>query len=397
MSDNLTVFEARLAARLTAYSEIDVPPVDPLDLAGEVMSTPGGLGLRDAWLALRRPVRVVLVAAIVMALLAGTLVVGSRLLFPASTVFLPRPTDSPAPSAIAAGPAAPELRSRWLTNVTTIPGIDNGSGPVTLTIDATGSVVSLANLAPGASFASTASVAGDTLQLALVEAAAGCEPGASGEYQETESGDRSRLTLVAITDACQTRSEALARTWERTLVGPTTVGAGLVDTMEPNFWIRLPDAKYEARTLDDFIEVTNPDTGNGFDAFKNPQGFADSCSAKQVRYPYKPGAAAFVAYFRQNDAFIVVSATPLTIDGHDAIHLVLAPRVSGARCPGADLWAWTPKACDCHFFSGDDNLYLVDVGADTFMFELPLATDPSADLPIIQSIRIPYTPGELSP
>ena len=166
--------------------------------------------------------------------------------------------------------------------------------------------------------------------------------------------------------------------------------------MEPNFWIRLPDASYESRTLDDFIEVTDP-AGGGLVVMKNPQGFADSCSPNQVRYPYAPGAAAFVAYFRQNKAFIVSSATSLKIDGHDAIHLVLAARVKDAPCPGADLYAYTPKACDCHFFSGDDNLYLVDVGSDTFMFELPVTADPASDLPVIQSIRIPYSPGEPSP
>jgi hypothetical protein len=119
----------------------------------------------------------------------------------------------------------------------------------------------------------------------------------------------------------------------------------------------------------------------------------DACSTDEVRYPYQPGAAAFVDYYRQNDAFTVVEATPLTIDGHNAIHLVTKIRVEGSRCPGSELYALTPKACSCHFFGGDDSLYLVDVGPDTVLFQLSPTTDSVAELPIINTIRIPYVPG----
>jgi hypothetical protein len=387
----MSPFEARLAKRLARYASIEPRPANARQIAHATMAAKRRSRLGATWSAMRRPLRLAIVAALLASLLVGTWLVGSRLLFP--TQIVDRRSTEPPSSFIVAGPATEDLRSRWLADVGSIPSIGNGSGPVTLTIDPTGSVLSLANLAPGASFASRSTVAGDVLKLELLNAGAGCAAGAQGEYHQTQSADRSRLTLEVITDACRSRSDALSRSWDRTLVGPTTVGAGLVDSMEPNFWIRLPDANYESRTLDDFIEVTDPSTGGGLVVMKNPQGFADSCNPNQVRYPYKPGASAFVDYFRQNQAFVVVSATPLTIDGHKAIHLVLAARVVGAPCPGADLYAYTPKACDCHFFSGDDNLYLVDVDSDTFMFELPLASDPATDLPVIQSIRIPYTPG----
>ena len=390
----MTSFERDLARRLVAYGAIEPRPANALALARDAMATRRPSGIAAAWASLRPSARAAIAVAILATILVASVVVGSRLLFP--TQIVDRRSTEPPPSLLVAGPATEDLRSRWLADVGSIPSIGNGSGPVTLTIDPTGSVLSLANLAPGASFASRATIAGDVLKLELLNAGAGCAAGANGEYHQAQSADRSRLTLEAITDACPSRSEAVSRSWDRTLVGATTVGAGLVDSMEPNFWIRLPDANYESRTLDDFIEITDPTTGGGLVVMKNPQGFADSCNPNQVRYPYKPGASAFVDYFRQNQAFVVVSATPLTIDGHKAIHLVLAARVTGAPCPGADLYAYTPKACECHFFSGDDNLYLVDVDSDTFMFELPLASNPATDLPVIQSIRIPYVPGESS-
>ena len=265
---------------------------------------------------------------------------------------------------------------------------------MTLTIDPTGSLLSLANFAPGASFASFAStLSSGELQLQLVAASGGCDAGSVGVYRLDRSSTNGQMTLTAVSEACENRRAALSRTWDRTLVAPTTVGAGMVDSFEPNFAVVLPPGQYESRVLTDFIDIEATDTGFGMAVFKNPQGFVDACDPGQVRYPYMPGAAAFVDYYRQNDAFTVVAATPLTIDGHDAIHLVTSPRVEGARCPGAELYAFTPKECECHFFGADDSFYLVDVDDDVFMFQLALTADPSIDLPILQSIRIPYTPG----
>jgi hypothetical protein len=56
---------------------------------------------------------------------------------------------------------------------------------------------------------------------------------------------------------------------------------------------------------------------------------------------------------------------------------------------------WTPKDCDCHFVLGPgdrDSLYLVDVGKDTFMFEvMPVDETKPIERQIIDSIRIPAT------
>ena len=392
----MTPFELAVARRLQAHSVIEVRPANALAIARDAMTARRRPGFLAAWQSLRPSAKAVIAVALLATLLVASVIVGSRLLFPTKTVVLP--TSEPVPSiAIVAAPAGEDLRSRWLANVGAVAGLGNGSGPVTLTIDPTGSVLSLANLAPGAAFTSRTSVAGDVLRLELLSASGGCASGATGEYGETQSADRSRLTLVAVSDQCQTRAAAIARAWDRTLLGPTSVGAGVVDSFEPNFKVTLPDHPYEARTLDDFIEIGDPASGFSLMVFKNPQGFVDACSPDQVRYPYTPGAAAFVDYYRQNDAFTVVEASPLKVDGHDAIHLVTKVKVEGARCPGADLYALTPKACNCHFFGGDDSIYLVDVGADTFFFQLSPTVDAATELPIINTIRIPYSPGQQSP
>jgi hypothetical protein len=392
----MTPFETRLAGRLRTHSLIDVRSPNALALARQAMATGRRTGFAAAWRSLASPVRAAVVVALLGSVVIGALIVGAQLLREQQAVVLPTP--SRLPTSVPVGPPGEDLRARWLAIVEELPALGTGSGPVTLTIDPTGSQLSLANLGPGASFLSrTALLASGDLQLELAAAAGNCAVGAMGVYRLQFSTDGARLTMTALSDACANRGLALGRTWERTLVGPTTIGAGLVDSFDPMFAIRLPDGHYEARVLDDWIEIGDPATGFSLMVFKNPQGFADSCSDGEVRYPYSPGAAAFVAYYRQNDAFTVVEATPLTIDGHDAIHLVTRVRVDGARCPGADLYALTPQACDCHFFGGDDSLYLVDLGPDTFLFQLSPTVDSATELPIIRTIRIPYSPGEASP
>jgi hypothetical protein len=394
---DMTPFELSLAGRLRAHSEIEVTPANALAIARDTMATRRRAGLAATWASLRAPVRAAIVLALVGSLLVGAILVGSRLIRPPLTVTAPLETPAVQSNAPLAVPAGEALRARWLAFVESIPAMGNGSGPVTLTIDPTGRQLAIANLAPGAAFSSAMTTDGaDELRLTLLGDSGGCGTGAEGRYRMTPSANRGRLTLTALSDECPNRGLALSRAWDRTLVAPTTVGAGVVDSMSPNFSIRLPDDHYEARTLDDFIEIGAP-TGFSLMVFKNPQGFVDACSTDEVRYPYTSGAAAFVEYYRQNDAFVVVEATPLTIDGHDAIHLVTKVRVEGARCPGSDLYTLTPKACDCHFLGGDDSLYLVDVGADTFLFQLSPTVDSASELPIISTIRIPYEAGQASP
>ena len=59
------------------------------------------------------------------------------------------------------------------------------------------------------------------------------------------SPDGLLLTLTPVIDPCISRGEALGRTWARSLVGTSTRGAGVVDTMVPTFAVTLPDDTYE--------------------------------------------------------------------------------------------------------------------------------------------------------
>ena len=179
--------------------------------------------------------------------------------------------------------------------------------------------------------------------------------------------------------------------WLRSLTAATTIGAGVIDTMDPAFSVVLPDDTYEARALDDFIEIGGT-SGNSLMVFKNPQPFVDACSTEEERVPYQPGAAAFVEAFRNNDAFEVSGATPITVDGHPGLHVTIGGKANYARCPGQALYEYTPRDCLCHFVvdqGAADSMYLVEVGPDTFMFIISPLGSVESEQPIIDSIRIP--------
>ena len=391
--------ESLLEARLKAHAAVAVRPFDAMAITATAVARAPRRAATLSWLgpwsgreSRSTAIRIALVGLLLVAAAAGAVLVGAALRdrepFPDRPALV-LPSASPS-AAILSGPTDVAIRATWVANALPLPLLQNGAGPVSLTIDSAGGRLAVANFAPGAAFASAADeVATDMIHVVLDRDSGGCRAGAEGVYRLALDSDGMLLTLSMVSDACHSRGQALARTWARSLNGSSSRGAGIVDTMGTAFGVKLPDDTYEARTLDGFIEIGG---SNGFSlmVFKNPQGFADSCSDQQVRYPYAPGAAAFVAYYRQNDAFTVVAATPITIDGHDAIHLVTKVNVVGARCPSAPLYALTPKDCNCHFFGSDDSLYLVDVGTDTFLFQLSPPTDTAAEMQIINSIRIPY-------
>ena len=323
---------------------------------------------------------------------AGTILIGSVLQQkPTLPERLAEIGPSASPSAPASiGPIDVTLRGSWVANALPLPSLRNGAGPVSLSIDPAGDRLSVANFAPGAGFASsTEQVAPGQVALVLDVDSAGCRAGVDGRYRWTLSPDELLLTLTPVTDPCVSRGEALGRTWARSLVGTSTRGAGVVDTMVPAFAVTLPDDTYESRNLDDFIELGGSKGTTTLLVFKNPQGFEDPCSTEEVRYPYTPGAAAFVEFYRQNPAYRVESETPIKLDGHDAIHFVVKIKSDGP-CPSSELYTWTPKACACHFLGADDSIYLVDVGSDTFMFLLSPSPDQATETRVMDSIRIPY-------
>ena len=339
--------------------------------------------------------RLALVIALVIVVIAVAVFAGAIL---PTRVPPPLPTTAAAtasPTAeVATGPLDGLVRADWVAETTSLPGLSNGAGPVSLSISPDGSILSMDNFAPGASFLSHVDALGpDLVRVTLIGKSAGCSVDDVGTYRTQLSSDRSELTFSVVDDACANRAATLGRTWMRSLLHPTATGAGVIDSMDPAFFIALPDGTYEARTLDDFAEIGQPG-GVNLLVFKDPQGFADPCSTAEERYPYTPGADAVVAFFRQNDAWTVEVAEPMEIDGHHAIHLVTRADPAYSRCPNQDLYMYTPKACVCHFIASPgwrDNHYLVDVGQDTFMFVLDPGPDASVEQAIVDSIRIPVT------
>jgi len=393
-------YEARLEARLTAHAARAARPFDAAAIATTAAagSRPGGATRQFGRLLAGRDgrvsaARVALVGLLLVAAVgAGTVLIGSFLQprppLPERLVEL-EPSASPSAQA-SIGPTDVALRGSWVANAQPLPSLHNGAGPVSLAIDPVGDRLSVANFAPGAGFASTSEQIGpDELRLVLDLDSGGCSQGAEGRYHWAMDPDGLQLTLTPVTDPCVSRSEAIGRTWVRSLAGTSTRGAGIVDTMVPTFAVTLPDDTYESRALDDFIEIGGSKGTTTLLVFKNPQGFEDPCSTEQVRYPYTPGAAAFVDFYRQNPAYRVESVTPIQLGGHPAIHLVVKIKADGP-CPSSDLYTWTPKACACHFFGADDSIYLIDVGSDTFMFLLSPSPDQATETRVMESIRIPY-------
>ena len=307
----------------------------------------------------------------------------------------PQPSTPPsiAPGDSRSGGALDDaLRATWLANAGADPVLQNGSGPVSLTVSSVGTSMEAANFGAGYGYASTATQIGpEQIEVVLDRTGGDCVEGARGLYGARLSDSGSFLTLTTLSDDCTKRGRVFDGMWLRSLAAATTVGAGVIDTMDPDFSVTLPDDTYEARTLDDFFEIGGSN-GNSLMVFKNPQPFVDACSTEEERVPYQPGAAAFVEAFRNNDAFDVSEATPITVDGNPGLHVTIGGKANYARCPGQELYEYTPKDCLCHFVVGQgfaDSMYLVEVGSDTFMFIISPLGSVESEQPIIDSIRIP--------
>lgn len=327
------------------------------------------------------------VAALV--LLAGAIVLLPR--SPSNPASTPSASPSSSASAPATGALDDALRATWLANAGSDPLLGNGDGPVSMAIGPTGTTIAATNFGGGNGFASAVAASGaGRLTMTLDRASSNCAVGARGEYRWALSTDRSQLVLTKLSEDCPARAAAFVRTWARSLVGATLVGAGIVDSMSPMFAVTLPDNDYGTRTLTDFVEIGVP-SGFSLMAFKNPVPFVDACSTAEERLPVKPGADAFLKAFEQNDAFVVGPRRELTVDGHRAISASVGGKDNYARCPGQALYEYTPEKCTCHFIVGQgyaDRFYVVEVGSDTFLFIVSPYGDAQEEA-VIQSIRIP--------
>jgi len=349
--------------------------------------------------------RIVLIGLLLLAVVgAGTVLIGSlpRLTAPPERLVETVPSASasaPAPASASVSPpataAAEALRARWIANDRGSDVLGTSSGPIDLTIDGSGHSVAVGNMGSAGDFGSSIlSATADHLVVRLDHDTRGCTAGAEGTYTWFLGPDGSQLTLTAVSDACSDRTIAFGREWARSLIGSSSTGTGIVDSLSPAFFIALPGGPYTSRTLPDYVDVGDPN-GLDFQVWKDPQGFADPCSQAK-RAPYVPGSAAVVDYLRHSPAIKMIDQSSLRIDGHPAVHVVVDGK-DVARCPGQDLQLWTPKSCECHWTTADgvrDSFYIVDVDSDTYVFELNPVDGSTDESPITLSLRIPASlPG----
>ena len=284
------------------------------------------------------------------------------------------------------------LRANWIADAPDTPG----SGPVDylrMILAANGQSAWVQEIGGNQRLRSTATAIGNgELALSLDSAVSVCPAGSTGRYRWEVSADRLHLTLTAVTEPCAPRAEAFARTWTRTHTGFSDGGTAVVPDVGPLFQVTLPDGSYTTRTIKDAQEIFDQARDYILYAWKNPQGFASACSLDE-RYPWTPGAQAFVDYIEQSDAFLNVKAEATTVGGYPAIHLTFDSVPSYPACPGAEwLEQLVPKDSPdggWHIGFGEPDAYwVVDHPDATMLFQvLPVGHASAAE--VIQSITFP--------
>lgn len=343
--------------------------------------------LATAW----RSSRMNRITQLAAAALLGAALVGGAVLLAGNRTNQPSPSSSPlASQGSSAGGVETALFGTWVTFVEEMPSIGNGSGPIRLTISGIGTPnLAIDNLQPGARFGSVLeSVGADQLKVTVNEPDSYClDAGVEATYQWRLSDDRSQLTLTSAGDPCTARALALGRTWVRSLIGSTRIGAGIVDAFEPFFSVVLPDASYGARSLNDWVSIESSNHVS-LSAWKNPVGFADPC--EQTRVPYVPGAAAIVAHLEANRYLTISDKATTTVAGLPATHLTV--QGGDSPCDDGSILLFTPVDCDCHWVTAKDvfdSFYVVDVDGDTFIFAFSAGESGASEASVIDSIRIP--------
>ena len=212
-----------------------------------------------------------------------------------------------------------------------------------------------------------------------------CTVGDEGRYRWSISADSYLLTLTRIADACAARAAILDRTWAQSVRGDGLGDRGVVDAFAPEFAATLPHGAFSSIRTSDAIEIWAGDESVGLLAWKDPQGFIDSCDSTLGRVPMAPGGDAFVAYLRQHAGIKVISTTPLTIDGSKATHVVVEA-LTDFPCALGWVEMYQPKGETSgrtwHLEPGvRDGLYIIDRPDATVMLEvLPLGHAKTASI-----------------
>ena len=333
-------------------------------------------------------------AGLVAALLGGALLAGgSRNDTVAPTAPPVVPSATPDATASPPGPAPASVRGNWLADAQATTVFGPADGDLRLVVSATGASAWVVTAAGRQGLHSDVSLtADDELTLSATVGVPGCVPGDEGRYRFAVSDDRLRLTLVPVDEPCASRADAFGRTWTRTHTFFSDGGTAVVPGVGPLFQVTLPSGSYQTRTITDAQEIYDTARDYILLAWKNPQGFASACSLAE-RYPWTPGAQAFVDYIRQNDAFTNVRTENVTVGGFPAIHLQFDSVDSYAACPGAEwLEQLVPKDATeggWHIGFGEpDDYWVVDHPDATVLFQVLPVGDASAE-EVIGSIVFP--------
>jgi hypothetical protein len=330
--------------------------------------------------------RLILVAAAIVVVVGASLYV----LRPSSKVGAPKTTASPTASAF---PTA--LRSGWIADVGQIPALGNTDPRALLRVTRDGTTLDVTFPADHTtSQLASQPVAGaaDELDLAAIGSGSGCAAGDAGRYHATISSDGLFLTLAAVSDACASRGTVLARTWARSLDGPSAGGRGVVAAFDPSFWITLPAATYTAEIGPDAAALTSATPDRTLFAVKNPAGYADPCSnsgGAKIQVPHT--IAAFSAYLDSLPGLTVQSES-IQIDGRAAAHLTI-PVATPASCASGVVNEWTQgdvaASGGWHINNGDtDVVYLVEVGSDLYLLQwLGSGVLPAEELAVLSTVH----------
>ena len=140
----------------------------------------------------------------------------------------------------------------------------------------------------------------------------------SGTYRWSQTPDGQWLTLELIEDACETRGEILAGTWQRSLAHDNPGGPGIAAVFSPYLTFTLPAASYTGWGLASDTIVTERGD-RGFKVWKDLDGFVDPCDRSKGRLLIEPGMDALLTYLREDPRFTVTNETEFEIDGHRAV------------------------------------------------------------------------------
>ena len=213
-----------------------------------------------------------------------------------------------------------------------------------------------------------------------------CVGNDSGTYRWSETPDRQWLTLEAIEDACETRSEILAGTWQRSIAHESAGGPGIAAGIEPYVTFTLPASDYIGAGLGPVstVLIDRADDKMTFKIWKDLDGFVDPCDRSKGRLSIEPGMDAFLAYLRDDPRFRVISEDEFEIDGHRAVQVdfrigedLVAPcwDFDGNPDDKTGVLTWVPEAeSDPNFFwngqiDSPGQLIVTEVDGATLAFE----------------------------